>query len=182
LIPALVLMLRAARANAWGAVERHAILIARTADPVPAGDRPASRRANELGLAALREHRPLEAAAAFETGVASDPSDIEVANNYGYALGLAGKRADAQQILSGVLLRDPTRAVAWTALAETRSEDSANALAALKIALHFATSRERTLGRFREMGQTHPDPRFRAIVRAVLAQRDRVPTVPEGLP
>jgi serine/threonine protein kinase len=180
--PALALMLKAARASAWGAVERRAMLIARTDDPVPAGDRSSSRRANELGLAALRTHQYTEAVAAFEAGTGLDPSDIEVANNYGYALLLAGRRAEAQRVLSDVLLRDPARAVAWTAFAEARSEDSAVALTALKIALHFAASRERTLARFREMAQSHPDPRVRELVAKVLAQRDRVPTVPEGLP
>jgi predicted Zn-dependent protease len=175
-------MLRASRANLWGAVERHAMMLARTADPLPVGDRPASRRANDRGLAAVRAHRLVEAVTAFEAGVGSDPSDIEAANNYGYALALAGRRADAQRVLTGVLLRDPTRAVAWTALAEARSEDTASALAALKLSLHFAASRERTLARFREMAQTHADPRIRTLVSTVLAQRDEVPTVPEGLP
>jgi predicted Zn-dependent protease len=158
------------------------MLIARTADALPVGDRPASRRANELGLSQLRAHRFPEAVAAFEKGVGSDPSDIEVANNYGYALAQAGRRAEAQGVLFAVLLRDPTRAVAWTALAEARSEDSAVALSALKIALHFATSRERSLVRFSEMAHFHPDARIRSLVAAVLAQRDQIPTVPEGLP
>jgi predicted Zn-dependent protease len=158
------------------------MLIARTADPVPAGDRSSSRRANELGLAALRAHQYTEAVTAFEAGIGLDPSDIEVANNYGYALALAGRRADAQKVLAGVLLRDPARAVAWTAFAEARSEDRATALASLKIALHFSASRERTLAKFREMAQSHPDLRVRELVAEVLAQRERVPTVPEGLP
>lgn len=179
---ALVLMLRAARSNAWRALDRRAAFISRTADPVLPGDRGASRKANQLGLAALRQHRIREAVTAFEVGLAADPSDIEVANNYGYALALAGRRAQAQRALTAVLLRDPTRSVAWTALAEARSGDRATAIAALKIALHFATSRERTLESFWEMAQNHPDPRVRRIVRAVLAQSDRVPTVRQGLP
>jgi serine/threonine protein kinase len=180
--PALVLMVKGARAGTWGAVERRAMLIARTAVPPTVGDRPASRRGNEQGLALLRAHRFPAAVVAFEKGVASDPSDIEVANNYGYALALAGRRGDAQEVLFGVLLRDPTRAVAWTALAEARSGDSAVALPALKLALHFAASRERTLARFSEMAQSHPDPRIRNLVSTVLSQRDLIPTVPEGLP
>jgi serine/threonine protein kinase len=180
--PALGMMVKAARAGTWGAVERRAILIARTADPPPTGDRVASRRANDAGLAELRAHRFPAAVAAFEKGVSADPSDIEVANNYGYALALAGRRPEAQDVLFGVLLRDPTRAVAWTALAEARSGDSIVALESLKIALHFAASRERTLAKFAEMALSHPDPRMRLLAAAVLQQRDQIPTVPEGLP
>lgn len=177
---ALLLMIKAARTGAWRAVENQATAIARVTQSAPEGNKAESREENKLGLSALKMHNFPKAIAAFEKGTQADPSDIEIANNYGYALYLAGRKSDAQEVLTHVLLRDPTREVAWTALVEARGEESTEALGALKIALHFAASRERTLNNFREMAQTHRDPHVRALVKTLLQQSDLVPTVPEG--
>jgi len=178
--PALLLMIKAASTGSWRAVENHAAAIARVAKFPPAGNRQACREDNKLGLAALRVHNFPKALSEFEKGVHDDPSDIEVANNYGYALALAGRKVEAQDTLTRVLLRDPAREVAWTDLVEARSDDSGESLAALKIALHFAASRERTLTNFRDLAQAHPDPRVRSLMKTLLEQSDQVPTVPEG--
>jgi hypothetical protein len=177
----IALIIKAARTSTWGDVDRQAVLITLSAAAVPPGDRPASRRATEMGLAALRARRAVAAVVAFEQARSLDPSDIEASVNYGYALALAGRKMDAQTVLSSVLLRDPTSEVAWTAFGETLSEDVPNATAAFKLALHFANSRERTLARFREMAQNHPDSNVREIAADVLAEREGVPAAPEGL-
>jgi tetratricopeptide (TPR) repeat protein len=177
----LALLLEAAAANAWTQVNQHAMAITKTAPIVPPGDRRASRLANDAGLKALAENNIPAAVSAFAQGDVADPSDIEVVNNHAYALTLSGDKAEAQKVLLRVLERDPTRSVAWASLAEARSENVADASAALKLALHFSLNREQTLARFREMAQKHPDPRLRDIAATVLQQSDRVPTVPGGV-
>jgi predicted Zn-dependent protease len=173
-------MLTVAYDGNWRAVEREAMEIARNARNPRVGDRAKSRADNTLGLGALQVHNFARAVDLFQSGVHADPSDIEVANNYGYALALAGRRAEAQEILTGVLLRDPTRDVAWTALVEARGEDDYEGLAGLKIALHYAANRSRTLAKFRMVAQTYPDEHLRKVMERLLRGADQVPTLPEG--
>lgn len=87
--------------------------------PYPArGDRKLARRLNTTALEKFKADQVAEAVADFEKARRADPSDQEIANNYGYVLYRAGKLAEAEAQLRYTLALAPARAAAWANLAE----------------------------------------------------------------
>jgi len=87
--------------------------------PYPArGDRKLARRLNTTALEKFKADQVAEAMADFEKARRADPSDQEIANNYGYVLYRAGKLAEAEAQLRYTLALAPARAAAWANLAE----------------------------------------------------------------
>jgi len=87
--------------------------------PYPArGDRKAARRLNTTALEKFKADQMADSAADFEKARRADPSDQEIANNYGYMLYRAGKLTEAEAQLRYTLALAPARAAAWANLAE----------------------------------------------------------------
>jgi len=87
--------------------------------PYPArGDRKLARRLNTTALEKFKADQVADSAADFEKARRADPSDQEIANNYGYMLYRAGKLAEAEAQLRYTLALAPARAAAWANLAE----------------------------------------------------------------
>lgn len=87
--------------------------------PYPArGDRKLARQLNTTALEKFKADQVAEAMADFEKARRADPSDQEIANNYGYVLYRAGKLAEAETQLRYTLALAPARAAAWANLAE----------------------------------------------------------------
>lgn len=87
--------------------------------PYPArGDRKLARRLNTTALEKFKADQVAEALADFEKARRADPSDQEIANNYGYVLYRAGKFSEAEAQLRYTLALAPARAAAWANLAE----------------------------------------------------------------
>ncbi|EJL83626.1 Sel1 repeat protein [Polaromonas sp. CF318] len=87
--------------------------------PYPArGDRKLARRLNTTALDKFKADQVAEALADFEKARRADPSDQEIANNYGYVLYRAGKLPEAEAQLRYTLALAPARAAAWANLAE----------------------------------------------------------------
>ena len=87
--------------------------------PYPSrGDRKLARRLNTTALEKFKADQVGEALADFEKARRADPSDQEIANNYGYVLYRAGKFAEAEAQLRYTLALAPARAAAWANLAE----------------------------------------------------------------
>ena len=87
--------------------------------PYPSrGDRKLARRLNTTALEKFKADQVAEALADFEKARRADPSDQEIANNYGYVLYRAGKFSEAEAQLRYTLALAPARAAAWANLAE----------------------------------------------------------------
>jgi len=87
--------------------------------PYPArGDRKLARRLNTAALEKFKADQMADSAADFEKARRADPSDQEIANNYGYMLYRAGKLTEAEAQLRYTLALAPARAAAWANLAE----------------------------------------------------------------
>jgi TPR repeat protein len=87
--------------------------------PYPArGDRKLARRLNTTALEKFKADQVADSAADFEKARRADPSDQEIANNYGYMLYRTGKLAEAEAQLRYTLALAPARAAAWANLAE----------------------------------------------------------------
>lgn len=87
--------------------------------PYPArGDRKLARRLNTTALEKFKADQIPDSMADFEKARRADPSDQEIANNYGYVLYRAGKLTEAEAQLRYTLALAPARAAAWANLAE----------------------------------------------------------------
>lgn len=87
--------------------------------PYPArGDRKLARRLNTTALEKFKADQVADSAADFEKARRADPSDQEIANNYGYMLYRTGKLTEAEAQLRYTLALAPARAAAWANLAE----------------------------------------------------------------
>jgi Flp pilus assembly protein TadD len=77
------------------------------------GDRSAARQLNDRGLGLFQDSQYVEAARLFREAHKADPADIEVHNNLGYALLMAGDLGEAEKVLTDVLTVAPGRGAAW---------------------------------------------------------------------
>ncbi len=121
--------------------------------PKPApGDRKSARKLNEQALALFRSDRFDEAVELFHQGLDADPSDIEVKNNYVYAMIKAGKLDEAETVAGELLMNNPGRSSAWANLAEIyaikgKEEEAARAFV---VAFQFSSNKDKTLAILRE--------------------------------
>lgn len=111
------------------------------------GDRKAARKLNEQGLAALKSDDFAQALAALKNATATDPADVEVLNNYVYALIKAKRLQDAEAEAGRLLTISPGRSSAWANLAEVYALKNKNdeAVAALVLAFQFSSNKDRTV-------------------------------------
>ena len=129
--------------------------------PKPAtGDRKTSRKLNEQGLTALKNEDFAQAIAALKSATSADPADVEVLNNYVYALIKVGRLQDAESEAGRLLTMSPGRSSAWANLAEVyalknRKEE---AVAALILAFQFSSNKDRTINFLNERSADSTSP------------------------
>ena len=129
--------------------------------PKPAtGDRKTSRKLNEQGLTALKNEDFAQAIAVLKSATSADPADVEVLNNYVYALIKAGRLQDAESEAGRLLTMSPGRSSAWANLAEVyalknRKEE---AVAALILAFQFSSNKDRTINFLNERSADSTSP------------------------
>ena len=111
------------------------------------GDRKAARKLNEQGLAALKLDDFTQALSALQYATATDPADVEILNNYVYALIKAKRLNEAESEAGRLLTISPGRSSAWANLSEIYALKSKNneAVAALILAFQFSSNKDRTL-------------------------------------
>ena len=170
--------LESSRANNWAAVDEAIMSIKSQAQAIPQGDRKASRAANSEGLTLLKTGDFMGAIEAFIRGANSDPADIEVRNNLGYALLKAHKNTEAASILTALLAQVPDRTSAWTNFSESMVANPNVSTAALKIGVRFSANREKTLGFLRQLADNHPNEQYRPIIQNVLNEFNLIPSGP----
>jgi|GEM_PF-2548161 len=110
------------------------------------GDRKVSRSLNEAGLKALAAGDIGIATSNLERATQADSSDVEILNNYAYALLKAKQYSRAKDALMRSIMLAPGRTSAWFNLGEVLAEqgDKANAVAAFDIAYTFSQNRDKT--------------------------------------
>ena len=91
----------------------------------PANARAAARSEHAQAMARLRTGSYAEAAELFARAAARDPGNAALATDLGFALGRAGRRAEAEAVLRGAIERDPHRYYAYVNLADLLAEDPA---------------------------------------------------------
>ena len=95
------------------------------APSAPANTRAAARGEHAQAMAKLRAGSYAEAAELFARAAARDPGNAALATDLGFALGRAGRRAEAEAVLRGAIEKDPHRYYAYLNLAELLAEDPA---------------------------------------------------------
>lgn len=137
-----------------------------------AGDRKSARQLNDRGLAALKADNFSDATNLLQQAVAADPADIEVRNNYVYAL-LKAKNLDAAEKEVGVaLMYSPGRSSAWANLAEIYADKgnvSASA-SALMVAFQFSSNKDKTLVFMNEKANSLENQKMSEAAKLALAK------------
>jgi Flp pilus assembly protein TadD len=144
--------------------------------PVPRrGDRAIARAANTAGLAKLQVNELGDAISSFRDGIAADPSDVEIVNNLGYALSLAGKESDAIENFARAISLAPDRSSAWANLAVSwaKSGQMERGVAAYLLAYRFSKNQERTKSFLAKQSEEATDVRERELVQQVLKAIDQ---------
>jgi Flp pilus assembly protein TadD len=143
--------------------------------PVPRrGDRSAARAANTAGLAKIQSNEITEAIAIFREGFAADPQDVEVVNNLGYVLSLAGNEVEAIDIFAKAISLAPDRASAWANLAVSfaKTNQLDNGIAAYLLVYKFSKSQEKTRSFLAKQSSDAKDERERVLYQKVLEALD----------
>ena len=90
-----------------------------------ANARAAARSEHAQAMARLRAGSYSEAAELFTRAAARDPGNAALATDLGFALGRAGRRAEAEAVLRGAIEKDPHRHYAYVNLADLLADDPA---------------------------------------------------------
>ena len=103
------------------------LLPSKTAAPslATANSRAAARSEHAQAMALLRAGSYSEAAELFAKAAARDPGNAALATDLGFALGRAGRRAEAEAVLRGAIEKDAHRYYAYVNLADLLAEDPA---------------------------------------------------------
>ena len=173
-------ILNSAQDLRWSEVENQVEALKRRGETRERGDRKTARAENALGIAALRESRYSEAITNFQRGLTADASDIELANNLGYAYLQSGQLEPAIGEISDVLVRVPDRTSAWANLSEAyaRADKPPMALAALRVAVRYSSNRQKTVDYLRQSSDMHSSLQFRTAASQVLNELANIPPNP----
>jgi tetratricopeptide (TPR) repeat protein len=136
------------------------------------GDIKLARALNQQGLAAFSQENFTNAASLFLDAARANPADIEVLNNYAYALLKSGNNQLAQQVLGYVLSLAPGRTSAWANLGEiyanlNRIDASA---ASLVVGFQFSGNKEKTLEFFNKTSQSTSNNALKSAITKALSQ------------
>ena len=136
-------------------------ILEQLAKPV-SGDRKIARSLNEKGLESFNKENYLDAIEFFKQAIASDSADIEVRNNYVYALAKAMKTADAEREAGILLTYAPGRSSGWANLGEIYATKGHATLAssALIVAFQFSSNKDKTLTYLKEKSAAVDNPVF----------------------
>ncbi len=169
-------ILKAAASGDWRHVDETISSLKRAASAA-SGDVSRARALNDEGLKALRRGDSDAAIRNFAEAALADPDDSEARNNLGFAYLRKGNIAEANKHISASLQLAPDRGVAWANVAEVFAEkdNESASRAALKVAVHLSTNRQRTLEFLSRADETIPSQKFRAVAVVVLREVDGIP-------
>lgn len=137
---------------------------------VATGDRKLARKLNESALDAIKQQDFGLAIEILDKARIADPADVEVADNLGYALRLAGKFKESEvQILKALELAPP-RSQAWFNLGETYSklDKHTQAVAAFVTSNALARNPKASLEGFLKIASRSEDEKFKEDLQAAI--------------
>ncbi len=122
----------------------------------PQGDKKNARKTNDDALVLLRNNQFEDAVKLFEEAHNLDLSDVEIADNFGYALLKSNNLTRAREVLDQTISMSPGRATSWASLGQVFAlqSDLTNAIASYSNAFRFSKNRIKTLTWFKELNQT----------------------------
>jgi Tfp pilus assembly protein PilF/uncharacterized protein YecT (DUF1311 family) len=134
------------------------------------GDRKAARKINEEALKLIQSQQYDQAVPLFAKASQTDPSDVEILNNYGFVLMMSNNLSQAETVLIKTLIMKPDRTSAWSnlgyAFALQGKEDMATAC--YMNAYRFSKNPEKTLQFFKDQLAHENNPNLRsAMIKAV---------------
>lgn len=112
----------------------------------PRGDTKNARKYNDEALVLLKNNQFEEASELFASAHELDPSDIEITDNYAYALLKANKLKEAKTISEDAIAMNPGRATTWATLGQVLALQGKinEATASFSIAYRFSKNRLKT--------------------------------------
>lgn len=136
------------------------------------GDVKLARALNQQGLAAFSQENFTNAASLFLDAARANPADVEVLNNYAYALLKNGNNQLAQQVLGYVLSLAPGRTSAWANLGEIYANlNHIDASAAsLVVGFQFSGNKEQTLEFFNKTSESTSNSALKSAITKALGQ------------
>ena len=139
------------------------------------GDVKSGRLLNQKGLIAFKQDDYAEAQSIFLEALKSNPADIEVLNNYAFALLKGGNYPASERVLGDVLSMAPGRTSGWANLADVYANTgrSDSATAAFVLGVQFATNKEKALAFLKDRAISDPNEDIRRAVTSALDQLSR---------
>lgn len=171
-------LLQAAASENWTEVNRLTALLKASSTQAERGDRKSARASNTEGLNLLAQQQYEAAINSFVQGVQVDPADVELLNNLGYAYVAANRSNDGIKTLERLLINTPDRSSAWANLSEgyAQMQNEKTSVGALRLAVRFSASRDKTIAYLKRTSEAHPQLTFRAAAASVLQDLSAIPS------
>jgi Flp pilus assembly protein TadD len=162
-------MLEAAMNNDEGSIKASEQYLENQPKPAK-GDKKAAREVNDEALIFIKNQQYAQAIPLLEKASQTDPSDVEILNNYGFALMMSNNLEQAKTVLIKTLVMKPNRVSAWSnlgyAFALQGKEDMATAC--YLNTYRFSKNPEKTLQFFKDQLAQEKNPNLRsAMIKAV---------------
>jgi len=156
-------MIDASQADDESRLAKAKLLLDKLPRPKPPTDNAIRKQARDLnteGTKLLAAGDFLHSAQFYYDGSKLDPSDVELADNLGYALLQAGEFDEARKALLSALTISPVRANSWNSLGMVYAALSkpADAIAAYQNGWRYSRSRSKTLSTWLTIAQSYPNP------------------------
>lgn len=171
-------LLQAAASANWTEVDRLTALMKASSTQAERGDRKSARASNTEGLNLLAQQQYEAAINSFAQGVQTDPADVELLNNLGYAYVAANRSNDGIKTLERLLINTPDRSSAWANMSEgyAQLQSEKTSVGALRLAVRFSASRDKTIAYLKRTSEAHPQLTFRAAAASVLQDLSAIPS------
>lgn len=134
------------------------------------GDKNLARQLNSNGVSAFKAGSINGAVTLFKKALDADPSDVEAANNLGFAYCLNGDYRNSAIYLQNALELDPDRSNAWFNLAQllALNDDPSDAQAAGLIAFRVSTNKKNFEDFLAKTSVSETDPKLISLYTAML--------------
>lgn len=134
------------------------------------GDGDSARALNGQGLASIRAAQTAAALQAFQQAYQTDPGDVEIINNLGYAYMQTGDTQSARNFFLLALISSPDRSAAWANLGEMYAKQGkmTEAVACFAHTYRFSGDQRKTSQFLEKLRGEHDDARVRTAAAQAL--------------
>jgi tetratricopeptide (TPR) repeat protein len=168
-------VLQGASSDIWENVDA-AIAELKASAPAQAADAPPNETRDAAKLS-LAQRDYAEAISQYAAAIVVEPNDTDLLTALGYALMKSKQFAEAEKTLKRSLRLSPDKGAAWANMAEIFAEgDNADAsAAALKVAIHLSSNRQKTLDYLADSAPTSDGSKYSLVVQKVLPIANAIP-------